>query len=136
MKITGLDHITINIKDVEKTNFFYGELLGLKELPSIDMGDHLLRYFAIPGGTRLELIQYRYPTRNLEYEATDKGIARHFAFVVKDVKALEKQLTKAGYPFCSPVTFNEKLGFAGGLVKDPNGFELEFLEYPPKTEKK
>ena len=23
----------------------------------------------------------------------------------------------------------EKLGFSGGLTRDPNGFELEFLQY-------
>jgi len=129
MQITGMDHITINIKDLQKTLYFYGELLGLKQLPSVEMSDSRLYYFQIPGGGRLELIEYFYETRTVDVESTDKGVARHFAFASDDVFALEKKLTEAGYPFHTPVNHVPQLGFAGGLTKDPNGFELEFLQY-------
>ncbi len=129
MKILGLDHVTINLRDVEKSLWFYGEQLGLKSLPTVDMGDHVLRYFALPGGARLELIEYSAGTRDLPIVPTDKGTARHLAFEVDDARAMEEKLTKAGFPFHAPVKDIEKLGFAGGLTKDPNGFELEFLQY-------
>jgi len=93
MKILGLDHVTINLRDVEKSLWFYGELLALESL------------------------------------STDKGRARHLAFEVDDARAIEEKLTKAGFPFHAPVKDIEKLGFAGGLTRDPNGFELEFLQY-------
>lgn len=129
MKIKGVDHITINLKDIEKSLFFYGTLLGLQALPSVDMGDHMLRYFALPDGGKLELTEYYYETRTVDAEATDKGTARHLAFVTDDVYGLEKKLTDAGYPFHVPVSHVAQLGFSGGLTKDPNGFELEFLQY-------
>ena len=129
MRIKGIDHVTINLKDVARSLWFYGELLGFERLPDVDMGDHLLRYFALPGGGRLELTEYRYETADCGDTATDKGRARHLAFEVEDVYALEKKLTDAGYLFPVPVSHVEKLGFSGGLTRDPNGFELEFLQY-------
>ncbi len=127
--IKGIDHITINVKDLEKTLYYYQNLLGLVPLPTVDMGDHVLYYFALPSGGKLELVIYNYETRDLGAIATDRGTARHLAFVVDDVYTVEKKLTEAGYPFHVPVSYVEKLGFHGGLTKDPNGFELEFLEY-------
>ena len=129
MRLLKFDHVTINTRDVEKTIWFYGELLGLKQLPSVDMGDHLLRYFALPNGGKLELTEYRFDTRDTPIVSTDKGMARHVAFEVDDAYEVERVLTKAGYPFHVQVHYIEKLGFAGGLTRDPNGFELEFLQY-------
>ena len=127
--IKAMDHVTINIKDVEATLHFYGEILGLQALPSVDMGDHFLRYFALPSGGKLELIQYYYDVPQLDVEATNKGCARHLAFEVEDIRALEKKLTDAGFVFHVPVSYVKNLDFTGGLTKDPNGFELEFLQY-------
>lgn len=129
MKIKKIDHITINLKDVEKSLKFYGELLGLEPLPSVDLGDHLLRYFLLPGGQKLELTEYFFPTEDTGATATDLGRARHLAFEVEDAYEVEKKLTEGGYPFHVPVSYNKKLQFSGGLTKDPNGFELEFLHY-------
>ena len=128
MKITSVDHITINLKNTKESLHFYGRLLGLNQLASIDMGDHLLRYFDLPGCCKLELIEYYFDTQTACSESTDRGIARHFAFEVDDVYAVEKILTEAGYPFHVPVIHVEKLHFSGGLTRDPNGFELEFLQ--------
>lgn len=127
--IKGIDHLTINLRDVEKSLWFYGTLLGLRRLPDVDMGDHLLRYFALPNGGKLELTEYRYATADSGNDATDLGRARHLAFEVDDAYAVEKMLVQAGYPFHVPVSHVECLGFSGGLTRDPNGFELEFLQY-------
>lgn len=128
MRITSVDHITINLKNTKESLHFYGRLLGLNKLASIDMGDHLLRYFDLPGCCKLELIEYYFDTQTACSESTDSGIARHFAIEVDDVYAVERILTEAGYPFHVPVSYVEKLLFSGGLTMDPNGFELEFLQ--------
>ena len=132
--IRQIDHITLNVTDMPASLRFYGELLGLERLPTVDMGDHELTYFALPGGAKLELVTYRYPTADHGQVATDRGRARHFAFEVDDARALERTLTAAGYPFHVPVSYVEKLGFLGGLTRDPNGFEVEFLQYPARGE--
>ena len=127
--IRQIDHVTINIIDLEGSLRFYGDLLGLAPLPSVDMGDHMLRYFALPGGAKLELVTYTYQTEDHGQTATDRGRARHLAFEVEDAYAVEKKLTAAGYPFHVPVSHVAKLGFHGGLTRDPNGFEVEFFHY-------
>ena len=52
--IRKIDHVTINVTDLAGTLRFYGDLLGLVPLPTVDMGDHELHYFAIPGGAMRE----------------------------------------------------------------------------------
>lgn len=132
--IRKLDHVTINIKDFEKAMQFYGGLLGLEKLPSAEMADHTLFFFRLPDGVKIELVQYHFKTREEAVEYSRKGTARHFAFQVDDLDGLQKKLEDAGYRFHAPAAYVEKLGFRSGLVRDPNGFELEFLQYGNETD--
>lgn len=127
--VKGIDHCTINVKNLDKTLYFYGTLLGLKSLPSVDMGDHVLYYFSISKTEKLELVIYKFPTRNVPFESTDIGNCRHLAFAVDDIYYLEKKLADAGYPFHCPVSYVEELRFQGGVTCDPNGFEIEFVQH-------
>jgi len=129
MKFKKMDHITINVVDLEKTLWFYGELLGLKRLPSINLETETLHYFELPGSIKLELTEFKFKNKTIKYSSTDKGIFRHLAFNCEDVYEIEKLLISKGFPFHVPVSYNEKLGFHGGLTRDPNGVELEFMEY-------
>lgn len=54
----GLNHITINVADLQKSREFYRIVLGLQESGFVDMGDHTLTYFDLPQNVRLELIDY------------------------------------------------------------------------------
>ena len=129
MNIKTVDHMTIIVKDLEKTLWFYGTLLGFKQLQTVDLGDHVLRYFLLPGGIKLELNEYLYQTRDSVSELKDRGTYRHIAFEVESASEIENVLTEAGYPFHYPVSATPELGVLGGLVKDPNGVEIEFIEY-------
>ena len=129
MKIKQVDHVTIVVKDIEKTKKFYGELLGFRFLEAVKLGDHICHYFEIPGGQKLELTEYLYYTEDASFQPNNKGIFRHLAFEVDDVKTLEMKLEEAGYKFHYPVGHTRELGVNNGLVHDPNGVELEFLEY-------
>ena len=135
MKIKGIDHLAINVRDMEKTVFFYGKLLNFRQLESVDMGNHKLTFFEIPGGGKLEFVEYYFKTPDVSFSSMEKGTARHLAFEVDDIFALERKLAEAGYPFHTPVSHVEQLGFSGGLTKDPNGFELEFLQYDSNRKK-
>ena len=102
--ITGIHHITINVKNLTQTHRFYGELLGLTRLEDIDMGDHTLSYYALPGGAKLELICYRAVT-----PVCTAGLPLYGGRVLQ------------------PPKWVEALQFTGMLAEDPNGCELEFL---------
>jgi len=51
-----LEHIGINIKDIEKSLTFYDELFGFKEVNSFTSGEAKISMIDIGGGT-LELVQ-------------------------------------------------------------------------------
>ena len=76
MKITGLNHITINVTDLAASVNFYKIVLGLTENGFIDMGDHTLTYFDLPQNVRLELIDYADKGAKKDYKETDIGTYR------------------------------------------------------------
>lgn len=128
--ITGIHHITINVKNLTQTHRFYGELLGLTRLEDIDMGDHTLSYYALPGGAKLELICYREVTPVCTAGLLERGRFRHLALQFDTVDALNSvvdRLPLYGGRVLQPPKWVEALQFTGMLAEDPNGCELEFL---------
>lgn len=128
MLIKHINHVTINVKNVEASLKFYRDILGLEQLNIVNMGDHELIYLALPGGTRLELITYFGSNKDSEVTPTNSGIFRHIAFEVDDVNTVEKLLLENGIDVTLSVTNVPKLGVSIILVKDPNGVELEFVQ--------
>ena len=49
MKLFGIDHITINCRDIEKACRFYETVLKLEKLNTVDMGDHMLLLLSASG---------------------------------------------------------------------------------------
>jgi catechol 2,3-dioxygenase-like lactoylglutathione lyase family enzyme len=129
MKIMKLDHVTIVVKDLEKTRHFYERLLGLEFLESVKLGDHTCHFIQLPCGQKLEFTEYHYHTQTASFQPNERGTIRHIAFEVDDVKAVEERIEAAGYTFHYPVGRTPELGVKNGLVRDPNGIELEFVEY-------
>lgn len=126
--VKGVDHVTINVKRLEESLKFYGELLGLKRLDDVDMGDHRLIYFQLAEGCRLELIQYNGETGEYEGKPTDRGMFRHLALEVTDLEEIWARLETCGGTVLQPPRWVEKLQFTGMLAADPNGCELEFVQ--------
>ncbi len=123
------DHITINVTDLKKSQEFYGKILGLKELESVDMGDHRLYYYELTEGLKLELIEYDEDFGELHPHVKTRGIYRHLAFNCEDVDALYEKVTAAGINCLQAPDDVPKLKFRNILVEDPNGVELEFITY-------
>lgn len=126
--ICKVDHLTINIRSLEQSVHFYRDILGLPLLESIDMGDHTLTYLEMPGGIKLELISYSKETGTQSGDCTKKGMIRHFAFEVQNLKDLIAALQAEKCNFHMEMTYVEKLRSYRILVEDPNGVELEFIE--------
>lgn len=130
MEIKAIDHITVNVKNLEKTKQFYGEILELpEEKPVILPGVQTVYYYTLPGNVRLELIDYEDKIPEFAMSELTPGTCRHFAFEVEDILSLERKLNEAGYFFHYPIQYSEDFGCTHGLVCDPNGFELEFVQY-------
>jgi len=128
MKFSGLDHITVNVKDLEQSEKFYGDLLGLEKTGFIDMGDHTLTYFRLPREVRLELIDYADKAAAGDIKETDTGIYRHFCLVTDQLAELHKLCVKQGIFVRKSPSYVEKLQARTMLITDPNGVEIEIIQ--------
>jgi catechol 2,3-dioxygenase-like lactoylglutathione lyase family enzyme len=127
LKIRNIDHIAINCIDIEKSLDFYGRILGLKQLQTVDCGDFDIIYFALPNGSRLELFDYHGKNRTASREENGSGL-RHVAFQVEDVAAHEKLLKAEGVEITLSTCELPNLEARVLLFLDPNGVTLEFCE--------
>jgi len=136
MKVRGIDHVSINVRDREASARFYAEVLGLRKLQTVPMdGGCSITYFEIPGGGRMELFDYAGKNRDAVREESDVGL-RHLAFSVDDVAAAEKMLRGKGVTIVLPTTDIPSLGAKVLLFLDPNGVTLEFCQPITSTGKK
>jgi glyoxylase I family protein len=127
LKISKIDHISINVTDIKKSLDFYSRVLGLKQQQTVDCGDFDITYFAMPDGSRLELFDYRGKNPNNPHEESEVGL-RHIAFRVEDVAAHEKLLKAEGVNITLSTCDLPNLGARVLLFLDPNGVTLEFCE--------
>lgn len=128
MKITGLNHITINVVDLETSVIFYKTVLGLQQSGFINMGDHTLTYFDLPQNVRLELIDYMQKDPQKEHRETDIGTYRHFCLETDDLVELEHICKESGVLIRKSPAYVEKLSCSTMLVLDPNGVEIEIIK--------
>ena len=127
LRIGLMDHVSINLRDAQASYDFYGRILGLQRLETVDCGEFDITYFSLPDGSRLELFDYRGANRSAPRLESEVGL-RHLAFRVEDVAGHEKMLREAGVQITLPTTDLPSLGVRVLLFLDPNGVTLEFCE--------
>ena len=128
MTVRGIDHVSINVRDMEASAKFYAGVLGFRRLQTVPMdGGFSITYFEIPGGGRMELFDYAGKSRAGQREESEAGL-RHLAFSVDDVAAAEKALRAKGVTIRLPATDIPSLGAKVLLFLDPNGITLELCE--------
>jgi len=127
LKIRKIDHVSINVIDIQKTLDFYSRILGLKQLETVDCGEFDITYFALPDGSRLELFDYHGKNQANSREESEVGL-RHIAFQVEDVAAHEIRLRAEGVEITLPTCDLPNLRARVLLFLDPNGVTLEFCE--------
>jgi glyoxylase I family protein len=129
---SGVNHISITVRDMDKSLEFYRDMVGLKVLADISVderpdhpkvqyrGNHAKRRFATldtGGGPVLALISH--PGDDLAGDAIlldDVGIT-HFAFTVTDLKQFIEEMVKKGAEPAGP-----------GFFFDPDGILVQFEE--------
>jgi lactoylglutathione lyase len=127
----NINHISINVKDLDASIQFYKNILQFEQLKSVDMPDMDLdvTYFRLPGGdTMLELIHYN-DNREITTDVSDGGILRHIAFTVDDVDRVAEYLQQEEIELTMGPVNLDRLGIRVILIKDPNNVELEFCQW-------
>ena len=127
MKLLAVDHITINLLKPAESFRFYGEVLGLTHLRDVDLGDHVLHMYQLPG-TQLELIEYKEAQKAVQAGNTDVGVYRHFAIATDDLEEARRRCEGAGWGINMQPSFIPQLGARVMLIRDPNGVEIEMVE--------
>lgn len=128
MNILSIDHITINVSDLEKTKAFYSDILKLKEAGFLDMGDHTLTYFHLTEKCRLELIHYLTEVKTAHVSETDLNIYRHFCLETDDLNQVYQDCLEHQVFIRKEPSYIEKLSCSTMLIVDPNGVELEIIQ--------
>jgi len=124
--ITRLAHICIGALDLEKTEQFYTQVLGLRKAFDFRKGPARFGfYIEVGGGTFLEAFQQAEPFRG------DQPGLRHICLEVDSIDATIAQIKAAGWPIGE-----KKLGADQSWqvwLKDPNGHAIELHEYTPES---
>lgn len=128
MNILSIDHITINVSDLEKTKAFYADVLKLKEAGFIHMGDHTLTYYQLTKECRLELIQYLTEGKTAAVSETDRNIYRHFCLETDDIEQVYQDCLAHQVFIRKEPSYVEKLSCSTMLITDPNGVEIEIIQ--------
>lgn len=122
--IVGLAHIGLKTSDLAAARDFYGRDLGFAEAFSLDKpeGGLMLAYFKVNDHQYIEIFP------GLKDDSEDR--LSHICFETTDARQLRDYLASRG------VTTPDKLkpGLDGNysfMVKDPDGHNVEFMEYLP-----
>jgi catechol 2,3-dioxygenase-like lactoylglutathione lyase family enzyme len=126
MKIKSVAHVCIKTTDLARTEEFYCDALGLtKHFNFIRQGKVIGGYFKAANETFVEVFLAD------EVERAGKQVLNHFCLETESIKALRDALIARG------LTVGElKLGADQTpqfWMKDPNGLDLEFQQYTPKS---
>ena len=142
MKISKIDHVSVNVNDLAAAKAFFLDL-GLEVLGEWEVeGDRVVDrvigldnvkdaavMLGAPGGqTNIELVQFFTPADKggiQKLPANTLGI-RHIAFVVDDIEAIVASLKEKGTEIFSEIQDLE--GYRLCYVRGPEGIILELAE--------
>lgn len=110
-----IDHVAIDITDVERSKAFYGGILGLQEIPRPESFDFGGAWYQI-GQEVLHLVN-----RSTAYPPAP----HHFCLAVQDITSAAKVIESAGYEIVWDTRYKIK-GIDRFFVRDPDGNRVEF----------
>jgi catechol 2,3-dioxygenase-like lactoylglutathione lyase family enzyme len=151
VKITGADHTSYTVSNLERSLEFYHDLLGFevlhirpqitsryfREIVGYPEGVIKGAYLAIPGTShKLELFEYVNPRGTPLDTRNNTPGSSHLAFYVDDLAALYEALKARGVQFRSaPVYMDEGPNEGGWAVYmlDPDGITIELFQPAQKS---
>ncbi len=122
--IVGVAHIGLKTNDMAAARQFYGHVLGYEEPFTLDKpaGGLMLTYFKVNDHQYIEVFP------ELKSETEDR--LSHIAFETTNIQQLRDYLASRGVKV--PDTLKPGLdGNLSMMLKDPDGHNVEFVEYRP-----
>lgn len=148
--ITGIQHISYTVSDLETARNFFTETLGLKATGIRELsGERVELMFGLPGlhvrisnillpdDGNIELAQYLSPKgREIDLATCNAGLA-HLALTVSDIQQAYDDLCEKGVHFVhAPLWAKEGALKGWGLCRfyGPDGITVELMEAPAGVE--
>ena len=124
--ITGIAHVAIKVKDLDKSLDFYINKLGFPEMLRLhhDNGSTWLVYLRITDDQYLEVFPGAENDRAPGWNANGMN---HMCLAVENIAGLVNQIEAAGIPLLMPL----KLALDGNWqawIEDPDGNRIELME--------
>lgn len=148
MKLTGMHHTGITVRNLEMMVEFYTKHLGLELLLETDSiapleGNHTgipgarrkLVFLGFGDGHQIELVHYIDPPAGDGHLDRHQLGCTHVCFTVDDIDAVYHRLKNDGVRFVTEPKYTELDDQRTGVVygQDPEGNWFELLEVRPKT---
>jgi catechol 2,3-dioxygenase-like lactoylglutathione lyase family enzyme/uncharacterized protein YunC (DUF1805 family) len=130
VQVKSLDHVTIVVKDLERSRRFYVDLLGMRQVARPAFSFDGLWFQA--GKTQIHLILEfagSGPAGNLLPEKERSSRTQHFAFEVADAEAVVSFLRKFGAAILSGPKPRPD-GYMQLFLTDPDGHVVELCSAP------
>jgi len=122
-RITGVAHIALYVKDVEKARGYYRDVLGFSEPYSLSNpgGSLALTFFKVNERQYIEI----FPEREAN---TDR--LNHIAVETDDIEAMRGYLASKGVAVPAKAGV-DRIGNRSFTARDPDGHTVEFVQYMP-----
>ncbi len=121
LKTTSIDHVNMNVKNLEETIKFYKNLFGFEIRKEDNSPNKLDTNSKIIGNNSIKLCLYEVP------EVSPEGGIAHFGFhienfdhIIEKCKELNVEILYDG-----PVEFEKSRSI---YIKDPTGYDIELSE--------
>jgi lactoylglutathione lyase len=128
--ITGIGHVAIRVKDIDRTLGFYVGKLGFSEMMRLDRDGRLwLLYLRITDDQYLEVFPEAAGDRAPPPEANGLN---HMCLTVDSIDTAADELAALGIPLKNP----KKLGADGNMqawIEDPDGNRIELMQMAPDS---
>ena len=122
--IVGVAHIGLRTDNIEAARKFYGQELGFAEPFKLDKpdGSLSLTYFKVNDHQYIEIFP--------ELKSPDEDRLSHIAFETTNIRQLRDYLASKGVKVPDQVG-NGRDGNLNFMIKDPDGHNVEFVQYMP-----
>ncbi len=115
-----LNWVTLNVRDLEKSLYFYTKVLKLNVSARFGDENHQIAMLGEADGTKIELIF----EPNAQIENPGNGVS--IGLETDNLEKLIDELKNMGYRVTGPVSPNPHIRFF--FVQDPDGYTIQLIE--------